>query len=282
MKKAVIRTLAGVAGLGSLAWLGASAVLAVNQRKYIFNPLKEPEAENPKSAGHHTRTITLTSTDGTRLSGWLLTPETAGPHPAVLYFGGRSEEVSWAVRDAARLFPGMLALVVNYRGYGNSGGEPGEPQMVDDAEMLWHWLTQRPNVDPDRIAVVGRSLGSGIAVKVAVTHPVAALVLVTPYDSLVAIAKRRFRAMPIGFTMKHRFESIRVANRISAPVYVLRSESDDVVPHAHTDQLVARLRTLVADETVPNSDHHNIPYLEDAQLRIGQFLSTHLKVKPHA
>ena len=282
MNKIVVRTLAGVAGLGSLAWLGASALLAVNQKKYIFNPSRLQEADNPKSSGHKTRAITLLSSDGTRLSGWLLTPHTAGPHPAVLYFGGRSEEVSWAARDGARLFPNMVALIINYRGYGHSGGEPGEPQMVADAELLWQWLAGRVNVDPTRIAAVGRSLGSGLAVKVAVDHPIAALVLITPYDSLVAIAKSRFRALPIGFTMKHRFESIRVANKITAPVFVLRSESDDVVPHSHTDRLVARLRTLVSDETVPNSDHLNLPYLEDAQLRIGKFLTTQLKAPAHA
>jgi dipeptidyl aminopeptidase/acylaminoacyl peptidase len=218
--------------------------------------------------------VVLRAADGTRLSGWLMTPKIPGPHPAVVYFGGRSEEVSWVVRDAGKLFPDMAVLAVNYRGYGESHGDPAEIHMIEDGCMLFDWMAAHAHVDARRIAVVGRSLGSGVAVQVAKERPVHSVVLITPYDSILAIAKRKFRVMPIEYMLRHRFESIKYAPALKAPTYVLRAASDDVVPHSHTDQLVAKLAQLCGDDIVPDSDHMNIPYLEGTQSRIANFLTS--------
>ncbi|MFZ3285394.1 MAG: alpha/beta fold hydrolase [Telluria sp.] len=268
------RKMAGVAGVASVLWLGLTAAIAASQRRLVFNPAIKREVANPRSSGHRTRPIVLRSNDGTRLAGWLMTPAVVGPHPGVVYFGGRSEEVSWVARDAGRLFPGMAVLAVNYRGYGDSQGDPGEQHMVDDGRMLYDWLAERAHVDPKRVAVVGRSLGSGVAVQVASERAAHSVVLITPYDSILAIAKRRFRnTVPIEYVLRHRFESVKYAAALTAPTYVLRAASDDVVPHSHTDLLVAKLGRLHLDEIVPGSDHLNIPYLDATQTRIANFLS---------
>ncbi|TFW32449.1 alpha/beta hydrolase [Massilia horti] len=263
---------AGMAGFASVLWLGLTAAVAASQRRLVFNPTVKREVQSPRSSGHRTRPVVLRAKDGTRLCGWLMTPPLPGPQPAVLYFGGRSEEVSWVARDAGKLFPGMTVLAMNYRGYGASQGDPAETHMVDDGCMLFDWLAARAHVDPRRIAVVGRSLGSGVAVQVAKERAVHSVVLITPYDSILAIAKRRFRAMPIEYMLRHRFESIKYAPSLTAPTYVLRAAVDDVIPHSHTDQLVAKLAQLKGDDIIPDSDHLNIPYLEATQQRIATFL----------
>lgn len=264
---------AGMAGVASMLWLGLTAAVAANQRRLVFNPTVEREVKSPRSSGHRTRPVVLRAKDGTRLCGWLMTPLAPGRHPAVIYFGGRSEEVSWVVRDAGKLFPGMTVLAVNYRGYGESHGVPAEIHMIEDGCMLFDWLAGHDHVDARRIAVVGRSLGSGVAVQVAKERPAHSVVLITPYDSILAIAKRKFRVMPIEYMLRHRFESIKYAPSLKAPTYVLRAASDDVVPHSHTDQLVAKLARLCGDDIVPDSDHMNIPYLEATQARIASFLT---------
>jgi dipeptidyl aminopeptidase/acylaminoacyl peptidase len=265
---------ASMAGFASVLWLGLTAAVAANQRRLVFNPTVEREVKSPRSSGHRTRPVVLRATDGTRLCGWLMSALVPGPQPAVLYFGGRSEEVSWVARDAGKLFPGMTVLAMNYRGYGDSHGDPAETQMVEDACALFDWLAARGLVDASRIAIVGRSLGSGVAIQVAKERPVHSVVLITPYDSVLAIAKRRFRAMPIEYILRHRFESIKYAAALTAPTYVLRAEVDDVIPHSHTDQLVAKLGQLKGDDIIPGSDHLNIPYLEATQARIAAFLSS--------
>jgi dipeptidyl aminopeptidase/acylaminoacyl peptidase len=264
---------AGMAGFASVLWLGLTAAVAANQRRLVFNPTIVPEVNSPRSSGHRTRPIVLRAKDGTRLCGWLMTPRMPGPRPAVLYFGGRSEEVSWVVRDAGTLFPNMTVLALNYRGYGNSHGIPDETLLVEDGCTLFDWLAALGQVDARRIAVVGRSLGSGVAVQVAKERAAHSVVLITPYDSILAIAKRKFRAMPIEYMLRHRFESIKHAPSLKVPTYVLRAESDDIVPHSHTDQLCEKLANLILDDIVPGSDHMNIPYLEATQSRIAGFLT---------
>ena len=271
------KKVAGVAGVAGLLWVAMAAAIGATQRKLLFNPTIEQEVSHPRSEGHKTRAVVLRATDGTRLAGWLMVPALAGRHPAVIYFGGRSEEVSWVARDAGTLFPGMTVLVINYRGYGESQGVPGEDHMVADGRMLFDWLAERAHVDPARVAIVGRSLGSGVAVQVAMERPVHSLVLITPYDSILAIAQRRFRAVPVGFMLQHRFESVKYASRLHAPTYVLRAATDDVVPHSHTDLLVAKLPRLHLDEIIPDSDHSNIPYLASTQGKIASFLDTRFR-----
>ncbi len=267
------KKVAGLAGLASVVWLGLVTAVAASQRRLVFNPTIKREVDHPRSSGHRTRSVVLRGRDGTKLSGWLMTPAVVGPRPAVIYFGGRSEEVSWVARDAGKLFPGMTVLAMNYRGYGNSQGNPDEQLMIDDGCLLFDWLGERPHVDPRRVAIVGRSLGSGVAVQVAMQRAAHAVVLITPYDSILAIAKRRFPTMPIEYVLRHRFESVKYAPSLMAPTYVLRAAADDVVPHSHTDLLVAQLGKLQLDETIAGSDHMNIPYLDETQQRIAAFLT---------
>ena len=265
---------ASMAGFASFLWLGVTAAVAANQRRLLFNPVLEREVKSPRSDGHRTRPVVLRANDGTRLSGFLMTPHVPGPHPAVLYFGGRSEEVSWVARDAGRMFPNMTVLAINYRGYGDSHGQPAENFMIEDGCTLFDWLADHGQVDATRIAVVGRSLGSGVAIQVAKERPAHAVVLITPYDSLLALAKRRFRGVPVEYLMRDRFESIKYAPSLRAPTYVLRAEQDDIIPHSHTDQLVQKLARLCGDDVVPASDHLTIPYLADTQQRVARFLVT--------
>ena len=272
------RKVAAAVGVAGFLWASMVSMIAASQRKLLFNPTLIREVQSPRSAGHRTRAVVLRANDGTRLAGWLMTPNGPGPHPAVVYFGGRSEEVSWVVRDAGTLFPGMTVLAMNYRGYGDSRGVPGEEHMVEDGCMLYDWLCSRQNVDAARVAVVGRSLGSGVAVQVAKERPAHSVVLITPYDSILALAQRKFRVVPVSFVLRHRFESVKYASLLSAPTYVLRAASDDVVPHSHTDQLVARMTRIHQDEIVPDSDHMNIPYLPATQQKIAQFLTTQFAV----
>ena len=87
--------MAGLTGFAGLLWLGVTAVIAAGQRKLVFNPAVGRGGIGPRSSGHRTRSVVLRANDGTRLSGWLMKPAFPGPHRAVIYFGGRSEDVSW-------------------------------------------------------------------------------------------------------------------------------------------------------------------------------------------
>lgn len=274
------KAIAGAAGLASLLWVGMTATVAARQTSLIFNPVRDREVDHPQSDGHRTRHLVLRTSDGERLCGWLMTPRAPGPHPGVLYFGGRSEEVSWVARDAGRMFPGMTVLAMNYRGYGRSSGVPGERPIMEDAAMLCEWLAAHHRVDPQQLAVVGRSLGSGVAVQLAAQRSLSSLVLITPYDSVVSLARRRFRTLPVHWLLRHRFESVKFATGLQTRTLVLRAQDDDVVPATHTDAFVASLPSPPHEAMIAGSDHSSIPYLEATQHAVAGFLRAGFRHAP--
>lgn len=183
---------------------------------------------------------------------------TVRPHPgrgAVLYFGGNGEDVSGALGPLAAAFPDREIVMLHYRGYGGSTGAPTEAAITGDAAALFDRVhAQRPDV-----VVVGRSLGSGVAVRLASTRPVAGVVLVTPYDSLVGIAQASFRWFPVRWLLVDKYESWRYVPQVRAPVLVLQAQRDELIPAGSTQRLLARFRPGQARFVeVPLASHNTI------------------------
>ena len=141
-------------GVPALAWLA--------QERLIFFP--QPVASTAHLPARASP-LEVVAADGTHLRGWVVKGATT-PAPAVIYFGGNAEEVSWTLADAR--WPRQWSIVsLNYRGYGTSEGTPGEPALTADALAIYDAVTQRQDIDPRRIVVFGRSLGTAIAVHLA-------------------------------------------------------------------------------------------------------------------
>jgi len=156
----------------------------------------------------------------------------------VIYFGGNAEETSWMLEEIGNA-PGTSWLIVSYRGYGLSEGSPGEAALVSDALQWFDYALALPGADAKRTFAFGRSLGSGIAVALAAQRPVARLILVTPYDSLAAVAKRHYWYLPVDLLLKHRFDSIALAPALKQPLLCLIAERDEVIPPVHGERLCA-------------------------------------------
>lgn len=187
--------------------------------------------------------VTVTSADGAKLHGWLVKPQGVERAPLVLYFGGNAEEASHmleAIGDPVRGdTAGVAWLVMNYRGYGASQGAPSQAALVADALAQYDYASTLTGIDPQRIFAFGRSLGSGVAVQLASNRPVRALVLVAPYDSLAAVAKRYYWYLPVDWMLKHRFDSIALAAQMKQPLLCFIAERDDVIPPEHAERLFA-------------------------------------------
>ena len=103
---------------------------------------------------------------------------------------------------------------INYRGYGASEGKPGESALTADAlGDLRRGDAKRDDVDPRRIVVFGRSLGTAIAAHLAAERPVAGAILVSPYDSLAAIGRKHYPWLPVSLLLRHRFDALPDAKR---------------------------------------------------------------------
>jgi fermentation-respiration switch protein FrsA (DUF1100 family) len=257
--------------------VGGAALLYFLQDRLVFNPTRTPAVSRPAGSDHRRRALTLRMHDGIRIRGWWHRPELAkpAPAPAVLYFGGRSEEVSW-LTEVSSSFAGAHVLAVNYRGYGNSEGRPSEKALFSDALELYDWLTSQPGVDVSRVAVVGRSLGTGVAAYVAARRPVAAAVLITPYDSIMAIARRRFPWSPVQFLLRHHFDSVGFAGTTRTPVLVLMAERDHIVPHEHTLRLIDAWAGEKQVVHIAGSDHFDITLNAHSWRAVRKFLRSRL------
>lgn len=244
MAAGVSRWLLRMLGLGLLLYVGLCAVLYVFQRALIYHP-------QPRDPGSRAAVITLPTDAG----DVRVTTRARDGARAVLYLGGNAEDVTWSLPDLEQAFPDHALYLMHYRGYGGSAGVPSEQALVSDALALFDRLqSQHPGV-----TVIGRSLGSGVAVQVAAQRPVEQLVLVTPYDSIEALAARQFPFVPVRWLLKDRFESWRHAPRVRAPTLVLAAEHDEVIPRSHTETLLRHFRTdTLRLEVIDGTGHNTI------------------------
>lgn len=182
----------------------------------------------------------------------------ARPHDgpkALVYFGGNAEDVSFTVPELAGLFPDRAIYGMHYRGYSGSSGRPAEPALRSDARALFALVRSR---HPD-VIVVGRSLGSSLAIQLAAEEPVSRLVLITPFESILAIAKRVAPFLPMSLLLRDRYESWRYAPRVTCPTLVIAASHDELVPLADTQRLVAAFPPDVATlRIVEGTDHNSV------------------------
>jgi len=175
--------------------------------------------------------------------------------PAILYFGGNAEDVSGSLPQLARLFPDHALYLMHYRGFGQSTGEPSEPALHADARALYeHVRREHP-----AIKLIGRSLGSGVAIRLASKQPVTRLALVTPYDSIENVAAEHYPWLPVRWLIRDRFDSGAVAGRISAPTMLIAAEHDTLIRPERTAQLATQFKAGVARSVVvPGANHNDI------------------------
>ncbi len=234
MLAAIVKIALGVA-------IGLPLVVYFLQDRLMFHPQPLSDARRAIVVRQYpaVEALMLRAADGTGVHAW--TVEAGSGSPLVLYFGGNAEEVS-SMLDAigdprAGATPGLSWMLLDYRGYGGSEGAPSETALVGDARMLFDHARALPGGGERRIFAFGRSLGSGVAVALAASRPLAGVVLVTPFDSAVAVAKRYYPYLPVDWMMKHRFESIVHAPQLRIPLLCLIAERDEVIPPAHGDRL---------------------------------------------
>lgn len=241
MRKAAIPVLFSIA----LVYLGVCALMFVAQRSLLYYPVAGAQ---PAGAER----VDIASGDVT-VRVWA---RAAGAE-ALVYFGGNAEDVGGNFAPFAAAMPQRALYLVNYRGYGGSSGSPTEAGLLADALAVYDHVAARHS----RVAVVGRSLGSGVAMHLAHERPVSQLALVTPFDSIENVAAGVYPFLPVRWLLKDRFDSVSRVTGVGALTLVVIAGSDDVIPRARTDALVAKFPAgQVRVEVVPGATHNNLDY----------------------
>lgn len=251
--------------------LGFPVLIYFLQERLIFFP--QPLAEDPRKAnpGAAIEEVSLVTADRVRLHGWLVkAAATETPAPLLIYFGGNAEEVSWLASTAGQ-YAGWSLLMFNFRGYGRSEGKPGEAALFADALQIYDYAARRAAAG--RVAVMGRSLGSGVAVYLATQRPVAGVILVSPYDSVESVARGVYPFLPIGLMLKHRFDSASRAPDVKAPLLCLVASDDRVIPRAHSERLYAVWGGNKQWREIPQTAHDSIAGEPDYWRAIADFLA---------
>jgi pimeloyl-ACP methyl ester carboxylesterase len=222
-------------------YAGLCLVFLVFQRSFIYMPTPATPA--------HSMAFTLDVPGATlRIS--------RRPHDgpaALVYFGGNAEDVAYAVPEMAELFPDRAIYCLHYRGYSGSSGRPAEKALRSDARAVFAFVHSR---HPD-VIVVGRSLGSSLAIQLAAEEPVTRLVLITPFESIRAIAERVAPFLPMRLLLRDPYESWRYAPKVNCPTLVIAASHDEIVPLADTRRLVAAFPPDVATLRILDGTDHN-------------------------
>jgi len=241
-----------------LIYIGCLGYLYVAQRSFIYFPT--PESRNAMAED-----LRL-NLDGATVQVWRLA---AGKEDAIIYFGGNAEDVAQNIEQFSRIFPDKAIYLVNYRGYGASTGAPSEAAIVADAQAIFDHVSPAHS----SISVVGRSLGSGVAIFLAATRNADRLVLVTPYDSIAKLAQASFPIFPVFAILQDKYDSLSHASSISIPTLILIAERDEFIPMKSSRNLAAALdpsRTTV--NIIGKATHNTIQNFDQYTIILGEFL----------
>lgn len=190
----------------------------------------------PTDAGLPHEEVFLTTSDGVRLHAWFI------PHRdnlgTVLFFHGNAGNIAHRIDTAAMLWEwGLNTLLIDYRGFGNSGGKPSARGTSRDAEAAWKFLVNEKGISPEKIILFGRSLGSAVAADLATRVQPGGVVLESGFTSLPDIGAKMYPWLPVRLLSRNRYPTLKQVPRFSCPVLVAHSRDDELIPFSHAERI---------------------------------------------
>jgi pimeloyl-ACP methyl ester carboxylesterase len=236
------KTLSLILLLAIAAYLAACLALFLFQRSLMYFP--------PQTAALAAPRVWKMAVPGAQVN---ISERPLPGRKALIYLGGNGEDVSASLPVLERAFPGHALYLLHYRGYTGSSGTPTEEALVSDALSLYDRVAEEHR----DVTIIGRSLGTGVALQVASNRNVSHLILVTPYDSLQELAVKQFPYFPVRWLLKDKYESWRYARQVNAPTLILAAQYDEVIPAWSTQLLLSRFTPGIASMKVIKGAGHN-------------------------
>jgi len=205
--------------------------LYVFQPRLVYFPVKALAA-TPAAVGLAYEDVHLGNDDATRVHGWYL-PGRDDAH-TLLFLHGNAGNISHRL-DSLRMFNslGLNVLIIDYSGYGQSGGTPGEQQSYADARLAWQYLTDTRGVAAERMVIFGRSLGGGVATWLATQARPAGLILESAFTSVPALARKYYPIFPVAWLARIRYDNAARLPEVHCPVLIVHSRDDELIPIDH-------------------------------------------------
>ena len=228
-----VRTIASLITIVVTVYVLLGVVLYFMQEKMVFLaglPGRALEA-TPRDAGFEFDDVRLETADGISLHGWYV--HAPGSRGTVLFLHGNAGNISHRL-DSIAVFRelGLDTFIIDYRGYGQSEGKPGEEGTYRDAEAAWQYLVTQRGENPARIIIFGRSIGGGVAAWLAARHKAAALIIESSFTSAVDMAARLYPFMPVRLISRLKYPVADYVARVECPVLIVHSRDDEIIPFA--------------------------------------------------
>jgi len=252
----------------------------VLEGRFLFHPTKFPEGDWdwPASVGAACEDVFLEASDGVRLHGWFLRAvEAEGADDVervtVLFFHGNAGNLSgrWPWLRALSRLP-VDVFAIDYRGFGRSEGSPSEAGVYLDAEAAYRHLTETRGVPPGRVVVYGRSLGGAPACEIASRFECGGLVLQSAFTSAPDMSGLIVPLVPLGWAMGTDFDNESKIARAGAPVLIIHSRADRIVPFGMGERLFAAAEEPKEFVPLDRSLHNELAANEEARVfkRLGE------------
>lgn len=221
-----------------LVWCAFALYLFLMQPRLLYYPELPGRAltATPADIGLDYEAVRLTTRDGLQLAGWFV------PHPraraTLLFLHGNAGNISHRL-DSIRLFHdlGLAVLIIDYRGYGESEGQPTEAGTYHDAAAAWEYLVGQRHLASGEIVIFGRSLGGAVAADLASRTQPGALFLESTFVSVPDMAARLYPWLPVRWLSRYRYDTGAKLAAITAPLLIAHSADDEIIPYAHGRRL---------------------------------------------
>jgi pimeloyl-ACP methyl ester carboxylesterase len=268
LKSGFVMNLLAIAGIAFAIYALIVLYVFVTQRNLLYFP-ERGRPDLARAGVADMQIIELTAADGVKLSAWF--KHAAPGKPNMLYLHGNAGNLE---RCGEKLRPyldaGLGVLALDYRGYGMSQGQPNETGLYADARAALDFLAEKP------VILYGESLGSGVAVEMAVERPVAALILEAPFTSIGDAGAVHYPWLPTRWLSIDKFDSAAKISRFNGPILVLHGERDPTVPAAQGKRLLELAGSRAEGVFFPQGDHVNLHELGSAKL-VLDFIARRVK-----
>jgi fermentation-respiration switch protein FrsA (DUF1100 family) len=226
------------------------------EKRLIYFPFRRLEV-TPGDLGLRFEDARLVAEDGTALHGWFLPVE--GSRYTVVVCHGNAGNISHRL-DRALLMHAKLktdVFLFDYRGYGQSEGEPDEQGTYRDARAALRYLVTGRGIDRAKVIVFGESLGAAVALQLALQEPVRALVLEAPFTSIADMARSVPPFLPLGRLLRTRYDNVGKVAGLRMPLLVLHGERDTTVPFVHGRRLFEAAPEPKRFFAIPGAGHND-------------------------
>lgn len=262
MKSGILKAILRLTSITLALYLLLIILLYFFQRNLIYFPTPQINYPNLQTKSLPSNTL--------QLHGYEINPH---KKHLILYFPGNAEHVEFALDSLSKTCTEATIAGFHYRGYSGSQGRPSQRALFQDATAIYDHYKQYYS----SISIVGRSLGSGVAVFLSANRKTFKQVLVTPFDSLLSVAQRKFPYLPIALMLKDPYMSSAYASNVKAPTLILTAENDQLVPSEHSIRLFHSLSsTNTTYLELQNVNHNSISQHQNYLRKISTFLGAEL------